>query len=291
MNDPSLPSVSISISTADFSGPASLLIQKISDAIGVFYEPTNVRRLAKAYADAKRIAAQSELAISDLHRRAIARWINEEAQNQANIENVVAKAIPYLEKTASPDQLDNDWLRLLFDRARLVTAPELQELWAKVLAREANQPTSVSVHAIHAIASMDRSDAQKLARACQLVVRIDGEPELIVMSGRTTPRHVEGGPTYAELQRLEELALVRLGPFGSSDRELPDPFEVAYGDHRATVRFTQQIRTVITGYACFTSIGWQMFHALPVAPLEGVWAYLREHWANQSHLEIVSWDE
>ena len=73
--------------------------------------------------------------------------------------------------------------------------------------------------------------------------------------------------------------------------ELPDPFTLQYGDKRGTLKFTQFTNmTAITGYIELTSIGWQLFHGIPVQPSSAVWGYLRDHWTNQSHLAIVDWD-
>lgn len=44
----------IDLSLSGLSEPGTKLIEKISDAIGVLYEPTRIRKKAKAEAEAKR---------------------------------------------------------------------------------------------------------------------------------------------------------------------------------------------------------------------------------------------
>ena len=62
------------------SEPANALIEKVSNAAGVLFEPYQIKRVAKAKAEVARIEAQSEIEITDLHCRAERRWIEEEAQ-------------------------------------------------------------------------------------------------------------------------------------------------------------------------------------------------------------------
>ena len=58
------------INLGDLSKPADTLIKKISNAVGVLYAPRQVKKMAEAEAEAAMIKAQSEIEISDLHRRA-----------------------------------------------------------------------------------------------------------------------------------------------------------------------------------------------------------------------------
>jgi hypothetical protein len=48
--------------------PATVLIEKISDAVGGIFKPYQIIRVAKAEAEAERIRAESQIEITDLHR-------------------------------------------------------------------------------------------------------------------------------------------------------------------------------------------------------------------------------
>lgn len=274
------------------SRPATLLIEKISAAIGVLYQPRHIRQIAQAEADAALITAKGEIAVDDLHRRALVRWVHEEAQKQANIEDIAERTVPLLEHNATPEQIDDDWLRMLFEKARHISNPDMQALWARVLARQANRSGAISIHALHTLALMDQNDAQYFMRACQLVAHIDDKPYMIVMNDRSS-FVLSGGTTWTEFRRLAELGLIRIpGTFSFHTTTLPDPFTIRYGGKCGQMKFTQfNNMTAITGYIELTSIGWQLFSAIPVEPLPGFWPHLRERWTNQSHLEIVSWDD
>lgn len=65
------------INIGELSKPATVLIEKISGAVGILYEPTRIRREAKAKADAALTEAGAVLAIGDLERRAVGRFVQE----------------------------------------------------------------------------------------------------------------------------------------------------------------------------------------------------------------------
>ena len=61
------------INLGNLSKPADTLIKKVSDAVGGLFAPYQVKRMAKAEAEAAMIKAQSKTEITDLHRRAVHR--------------------------------------------------------------------------------------------------------------------------------------------------------------------------------------------------------------------------
>src|SRR5207253_9454474 len=76
------------INLGELSKPATVLIEKISDAVGGIFKPYQIIRVAKAEAQADRVRAENQIEISDLHRRAFHRFLNEEAIKQNNIEQI-----------------------------------------------------------------------------------------------------------------------------------------------------------------------------------------------------------
>jgi hypothetical protein len=60
-------------SIGDLSKPATVLVEKISEAVGGIFRPYQMVRVAKAEAEVDRIRAESEIQITEVHR---ARGIN-----------------------------------------------------------------------------------------------------------------------------------------------------------------------------------------------------------------------
>jgi len=128
------------INLGDLTKPATVLIEKISDAVGGIFQPYQIKRIALAEAEAGIIRAQGEIEVTDLQRRAMHRFIAEEGKKQENIESITYQAIPLLEDKSKPQQMNDDWIANFFDKCRIVSDEEMQRLWAKVLAGEANSP-------------------------------------------------------------------------------------------------------------------------------------------------------
>ena len=154
------------INLGNLSKPADTLIKKVSNAVGGLFAPYQVERMAKAEAKAEMIKAQSEINVTDLHRRAVHRWIEEEAQRQKNMEDITEKALPQLDEEATPDSVENDWLVNFFDKSRIVSDNEMQELWSRVLAGEANTPGTYSKRTVNCLSDLDKGDAELLIKLC-----------------------------------------------------------------------------------------------------------------------------
>jgi hypothetical protein len=148
------------INFGDISKPATVLIEKISEAVGGYFRPYQIKRVAKAEADADIIKAEAQIEITDLQRRALNRFVAEESKKQENIETITAKAIPQLTDSSAPQNMEDDWISNFFDKCRIVSDEEMQSLWAKVLAGEANSPGSYSKRTVNFLSSLDKSDAQ-----------------------------------------------------------------------------------------------------------------------------------
>jgi hypothetical protein len=138
----------------ELTKPATVLIEKISDAVGGIFKPYQVIRLAKAEAEAEQIRAESQIQITDLHRRAMHRFLEEEARKQSNIEEITYRALPLLEERARPQELGDDWIANFFDKSRIISDPQMQELWAGVLAREANGPGTFSRKTVNILSDL-----------------------------------------------------------------------------------------------------------------------------------------
>ena len=156
------------INLGGLSKPANTLIEKASDAVGGWFAPYQIKRVAKAEAEAALIKTQSEIEITDLHRRAAHRFIEEEAQRQKNMENIIAKALPHLNENAKPDSIANDLLVNFFDKCRIVSDNEMQELWSRILAGEANAPGTYSKRTVNFVSNLDKERSRAVHQALRV---------------------------------------------------------------------------------------------------------------------------
>ena len=63
------------VNIGELSKPATVLIEKVSDAVGGIFKPWQIRRVAQAEAEAEQIKATSQIEINDLQRRALQRFV------------------------------------------------------------------------------------------------------------------------------------------------------------------------------------------------------------------------
>ena len=154
------------VNIGTLSKPADTLIRKISDAVGGIFAPYQITRVAKAEAKADLIKAESEIQITELHRRAIHRFVEEEAKRQGNIENITSKALPQLDDISDPSQVEDDWITNFFDKCRIVSDNEMQNLWSRVLSGEANVPGTYSKRTVNFLSDLDKVDAKLFSELC-----------------------------------------------------------------------------------------------------------------------------
>jgi hypothetical protein len=211
-----MPESNCLISLGELSKPVTVLIEKISEAVGGIFLPYQIRRVAEADGDASVIRAKAEIEVSDLQRRAMRRFIVEEAQKQENIEAIVQKALPSVSADAPTEHVEKDWIVNFFDKSRLIGDNDMQELWSRVLAGEANSPGSWSKRTINLLASMDKSEAELFRSFCTFVWDIGGLSPLIY--DPSDPIYVDAGVHFNSLQHLELMGLIKFEPLAGFAR-------------------------------------------------------------------------
>lgn len=294
---------------------AVALINKIGDACGWLAAPHQVGRMAKAEAEAAKIRAALDIEVDDLKRRAALmaeanaiaakiraesdieiaalrqraalRSVAEEMTRQANMESIIWKALPHLTGDASPGNMGNDWVVNFFDRCRNVSDDEMQELWARLLAGEANNPGSFSRRAVNLMADLDTELARLFATYCRFVVQIGGghTPVIILDEQRDLPAiYTENGMDYNALVELSSIGLITLGFVSSLPMtvehpiiEMPESVTLTYGGQSA--RLLCPNGRITTGFAIFTPVAEQLASlCLPAEPIDGLFEFVCEHW-------------
>ncbi|MDI9409732.1 MAG: DUF2806 domain-containing protein, partial [Candidatus Pacebacteria bacterium] len=90
------------------------------------------------------LAPNRQLSLTALQKRGLLRLAFEEGVKQDNIETIIARAVPHLRANSRPETIPMDWLTQFFHRSRLISDPDSQEIWARVLALQANRPGSLN---------------------------------------------------------------------------------------------------------------------------------------------------
>ena len=268
----------------DLSKPATVLIEKISDAVGGVFKPYQIVRVAKAEAEASRIQAESQIQVTDLHRRAMHRFLEEEAKKQSNIEAITQSALPLLEDKSSPQNVADDWITNFFDKSRIVSDSEMQSLWSRVLAGEANEPGAFAKRTVNLLADLDKDDAILFTKLCGFGWMIGNVVPLIFDVQASI--YNDAGINFGSLSHLESLGLIQFNHLSVFRRlRLPKSPTVFYYSQPVNLTFPKDNDNELElGHVLLTRAGQQLAPVCGSRAVDGFFDYVKTRWVNQSLL-------
>ncbi|MEA4953641.1 hypothetical protein SDC9_59416 [bioreactor metagenome] len=266
----------------DLSKPATFLIEKISDALGGFFKPFQIVRCAKAEAQAAIIEAESHIQVTDLYRRAAFRFFEEEAKKQSNIENITQEAILHLNEEASPQDVQDDWITNFFDKCRIVSDADMQKLWSRLLAEEANLPGKFSRKTVNLLADLDKSDADLFVYLCSFCWTINNYVPLVFdVHQEIYSRHYIN---FNALSHLESLGLVHFNDLAGYRRmKLPKKITVSYYERPVELTFPKDTENDLSlGKVLLTQAGQELFPICGSKPIDEFFDFVYASWEEQS---------
>lgn len=194
------------INLGGLAKPATVFIEKVSDAVGVIYEPYGIIKKAKAKANADKIKTLSRIELNEIEQRGVERLVHQQARKQENIENITAKAVIKLSADAKTEDLEEDWVAHFFDQCDNVSDEQMQSLWSSLLAGEASNPGTYSKRTVNLIASMDKKDADLFTSFCQFTWII-GTPTSLIFD-EEDEIYTKQGINFDTLKHLDVIGLI-----------------------------------------------------------------------------------
>lgn len=173
--------------------PVEKLIETVARGVGKVYEPTHVKRMAKAKAQeirtisaavrdnadlpmyyANGVVGIDATSTSDLASRAAIRLGAQELRKQQNIESVIHFSKNELEKVegASSESVDPDWTTRFMNSVEDIGDEEMQKLWGKILAGEIKKPKSFSLRTLECIKNLSQQEAQLFYKFLPYFIRV-----------------------------------------------------------------------------------------------------------------------
>lgn len=171
---------------AGFGKAAERFFALVESSIGTLYRPRAIRTEGKASAE---VEAYKVIAIAnanakaniisadnqgELERRAIARLRQQELTKQTNIESIVQSAAERIKDRKINEEADKDWLNYFFDECSNVSNKDVQQLWAKVLARQVTSKRRLSRKLIDCLRWLDSDLAKDFIKLAPRVFYFDG---------------------------------------------------------------------------------------------------------------------
>jgi hypothetical protein len=244
----------------------------------MLFQPYQIKRIARAEAEAEIIRAQGQIEVSDLQRRAMRRFLAEESKKQENIEAITSQAIPQLEDKARPRDVEDDWIANFFDKCRIVSDQEMQQIWAKVLAGEANSPGTYSKRTVNFLSSLDKTDAALFTELCGFGWQI-GDVVTLVYDEKDSI-YTAAGITFNALSHLDDIGLISFEPLAGFKRMgFPKRTTVSYYGRPVNIEFQKDAGNDLdTGKVLLTQIGQQLAPICGSEPVPVFVDYVLHHW-------------
>lgn len=266
------------------------LVNRVSEAVGGIVKPWQMQRVARAEAEKALILAQSKIEVTDLEMRAANRLLEERVRCQLNLENTTYRAIPNLTEEAQPDNVDIDFIVNWSSNCQSVSDEQMQEMWARILAGEANNPGTFSRKTINTLGDMDRRDAELFTELCRFVWSFPTDLEPIVFLHRDLWQ--QHGLTFSSLTDLESLGLIRseVGLFGGiATNKLPQSFMASYREQSVRISFSEPTGGQLPiGRVAFTSAGRQLYSIVDCSTVDGLFELMCDSWREASNIESVT---
>lgn len=261
------------------SKPADTLIKKVSSAVGGIFQPWQIKRVAKAEAEASLIKAKGEIEVTDLHRRAMHRFVEEEANRQENMETITEKAIPQLEEGSDPSKMEDDWVTNFFDKSRIVSDSDMQNLWASVLAGEANSPGTYSKRTVNFLGDLDKKDAELFSALCSFSWFVSVFTPLIFDVQASI--YSDKGLNFSTLTHLDNIGLIQFNNISGFLRtSLPKFVTVSYcGEPLNLTMEKEEGNKLNIGKVLLSQVGSELARVCQAPGVDGFVDYVKEKWS------------
>lgn len=196
--------------------PLEKLIQVVSDGIGTIYRPRKIRKEADAQAYAIKVlerakaeaSAEAALIEAETANRISQRIVAKEIRRQENIDIVVEMTANNLEgKEVSDEPVEKDWAYRFFDIVQDVSKEEMRVLWAKILAKEIERPSSYSLRTLELLRYLSYDEAQLFVKLSEFVF-VQEKYCFVFNDNEALSKY---GLNYLDLSKLREAGLLQTG--------------------------------------------------------------------------------
>ena len=194
------------------------------------------------------------------------------------MEDIIAKAASHLNKEANPDPMENDWIANFFDKCRIVSDSEMQSLWSRVLAGEANVPGTYSKRTVNLLSDFDKSDAELFTKFCGFGWTIRGFVPLVFdEKPEIYNRH---GINFCTLSHLENIGLVKITALIDFQQvSLPKRFIAHYYSKPLILEMPKDADNRLDiGKTLLTKIGQELAPICGSKPVDGFYEFVKDKW-------------
>ncbi len=259
---------------------ANTLVARVFDTIGMVYEPTHVRRMARAKRDAALLEAEGSLKAELLTQG----FLREQRLYEQNRQSITERALSQLEESAAPDGMEDDWILNFFDKCRVISVESslmdrCRHYGGRILAGEANQPGSYSTRAVNSLSSMDKREANLFTSLCGFCWTFDDVNSPIIHDINANVYN-DVGLDFLALQHLDDVGLINFNELSRFEkRDLPNSVDMSYFGRKLTLEHQRSGRySLRIGAVILTETGRQLEPICGSEPVDGFWEYMCAKW-------------
>jgi hypothetical protein len=123
--------------------------------------------------------------------------------------------------------MEDDWVTNFFDKSRIVSDSDMQELWARVLAGEANSPGTYSKRTVNFLGDLDKGDAELFSALCSFGWFVGNFTPLVFDAQASI--YKDKGLNFSTLTHLDSIGLVQFSNISEFSRTgFPKTFTISY---------------------------------------------------------------
>ena len=211
-------------------------------------------------------------------------WHYVKADEQRNFVSVVENTIPQLTEDARPEDVEPDWYRHFFNRQCSVSDSDMQQIWARILAGEANQPGSFSKRTLSIVSDIDKDEAEVFSTLCGFCWEIDGNlVPLIVRHVNNVPIYSQHSITFPVLSHFQSIGLLQYNHLSAF--AFPPNYSVSYFGRKLELDTKEGF---YFGHGYFTVCGKELSSICDREPVEGLWEHAIENYKEIFGQNVVS---
>lgn len=104
-------------------------------------------------------------------------------RRQQNLERIMQKSLDYCSEDQISERPDQDWFTQFIAQAEDISNKTMQDLWARILAKEITQPGAFSLKSLTTFRRLSVYDAKLLAKVVGFTVRDNNRKNMRILSG------------------------------------------------------------------------------------------------------------
>lgn len=246
------------------SKPACKLIDSIRSATGILYEPTRIKKKAKAEAEAALILAEGKAEVTQLEARMESRVKAKEIRRQKNIESIAKKAMGCLPEEVSDEPVDEDWIVQFFENCQDVSNSNLQSVWGRILAGEFFQPGQYSLRTLNVVKFIQQHDAEMFVRLCSCVWEHNNRKVVVLWRGSDLLQTID--LVVSDLVHLQSIGLIEENAWTGYNTPCRQDCVISYFDKAYSIHMPDAEKELALGFYDFSSSGRELFSIVNSVP-------------------------